>query len=438
MRTKQFIIYICNEFTTFFSHRLFKNVSIYAITNVIVRVIPFLLLPILTRYLTPSDYGIVATFQVILGITIVFVGLNAHGAVAVNFFKLNKEELGVYIGNVIYILSASFICTFSIMIVMKWSLSHLLKFPESWLPIIAFVALSQSIFTLTLILWQVEQRSLPYGIFQIVQTITNIILSLYFVVALDWRWQGRLLGIIITSIIFGFISIFIIGKRGYVDLSFNKTYIKDILFFGIPLIAHSLGTWIITSIDRIFINSMVSVTETGMYAVGYQIGMIIGLLATSFNQGWVPFLYEKLREDDYDTKIKIVKFTYVYDAVIIILALFLAFISPYFLSFFVGEDFYSAYKYVLWIALGYAANGMYFMVVNYIFYVKKTYILTWITLFSAVANVILNFFLIKANGPIGAAQATAICFFLSFVLTWISSAKVYEMPWSIYRWKTRE
>ncbi|GAI91605.1 unnamed protein product, partial [marine sediment metagenome] len=61
------------------------------------------------------------------------------------------------------------------------------------------------------------------------------------------------------------------------------------------------------------------------------------------------------------------------------------------------------------------------------------YILAWITLMSAVINIGLNYFLIKANGAIGAAQATTITFFISFILTWILSAKVYQMPWAIWR-----
>ena len=322
---------------------------------------------------------------------------------------------------------------FYILFTAKEFLSHLINFPENWLPIVIVVALSQSISTLTLTLWRVEQKTLPYGIFQILQTIFNVTLSLIFVVALGWRWQGRLLGIIIASIVFGLISFFILYKREYIKLSFNKAYIKDALLFGIPLIPHALGGWIMTSIDRIFINSMVGVAATGIYTVGYQVGMIIGLLATSFNQAWSPFLFEKLKEDNSSTKVKIVRFTYLYFLAIIFLALVLSFIAPWFLKFFVGKDFHCAYKYVLWIALGYAANGMYFMVVGYIFYVKKTYILAWITFLSAGINVILNYFLIKANGAIGAAQATTISFFLSFILTWMLSAKVYKMPWIIWR-----
>ena len=410
-------------------HQLFKNAWVYTVCGTIASAISFFLLPVLTRYLTPSDYGIVVTFQVLFAVMIILVGLNMHGAVMVNFFELDKQKLKVYIGNVILILFISFILTFSIIYGLRVPISHLIKFPENWLPVVVVIALLQSIFTLALTLWQVEQKPLSYGIFQILQTVLNIGLSIIFVVLLGWNWQGRLLGIIIASIIFGLISIFVIYKRKYIRFSFNKTYFRDALFFGIPLIPHALGGWIMTGIDRFFINSMVGVAATGIYTVGYQVGMIIGLLAASFNQAWAPFLFEKLKKNNFSTKIKIVKFTYIYGVGIIILALGLSFIAPYFLEFFVGESFYSAYKYVLWIALAYAANGMYLMVVNYIFYVKKTYILAWITFFAAGVNIVLNYFLIKANGPIGAAQATTITFFLFFILTWALSARVYKMPW---------
>lgn len=426
---KERIISYLTKLFYIFKHKLFKNTFIYTSSNVIRLAIPFLLLPILTRYLTPSDYGIVATFQVLLSVMVVFVGLNMHGAVAVNFFKIDKQKIKIYIGNTIFIVFISFIVTFSAICLFKNVLSRFIKFPESWLPVIVVIALSQFIFTLALTLWRVEQKSLPYGLFQILQAILNVSLSLVFVVALGWKWQGRLLGIIIASIVFAFIGAFVIYKRKYINVSLNKSYIKDALFFGIPLIPNALGGWIMASIDRIFINSMVNVATTGIYTVGYQVGMIMGLLVASFNKAWSPFLFEKLKGNKYSTKIKIVKVTYLYGMGIIALALILSFVAPLFLKYFVDKSFYSAYKYVPWIAFGYAANGMYYMVAYYIFYVKKTHILAWITLFSAGINVVLNYFLIKANGAVGAAQATTITFFVNFGLTWILSAKVYKMPW---------
>lgn len=395
-----------------------------------------MLLPVLTRFLSPSDYGTVATFQILLAVSIVFIGLNFHGAVGVNFFKMEKEKLKIYSGNVILLLLTNFIMVFFLLLVFKPLISRWVTFPESWLPVVAVIALAQSLCTLLLTIWQVENRALSYGLFQILQTVINVCASLFFVVVLGWKWQGRLTGIIVASTCFACISTIVLKKK-YVTFHFHKSYAKDALYYGIPLIPHALGAWIITSIDRIFINSMVGLSATGLYVVGYQIGMIIEFFAQSFNTAWSPFLFEKLREGRMSAKVRIVKFTYVYFIAIVVMAGILSFVSPYFLKYFVSKSFFSSYQYVIWIALGYAASGMYYMVVNYIFFVKKTYLLAWVTFFTACVNALLNYFLIRCNGAVGAAQATTISFFLTFVLVWALSAKVYKMPWLSF-WKISE
>lgn len=419
--------------TNIIQHKLFRNSFIYTSSNVVVAAVPFLLLPILTRFLTPYEYGIIATFQILEAIAIGFVSLDMQGVFSVNYFKLSQPELKIYVGNLAFILLVNFFTTLAIIYLLRTPLSLLINFPENWFPIIVIVALFQSIVAITLTLWQVEQKPIPYGIFQIFQISLNVTLSLIFVVLLAWHWQGRLLGIMIPSFIFGIAGILVIYKRQYIKFSFNKEYIKDALSFCIPLIPHTLGGLIMLATGRLFINSMVNVAETGIYTVGYQVGMIISLLATSFNRAWAPFLFEKLKQNNDASKIKIVKLTYLYFVVLIFLALALSFASPWFLKFFVSKNFHSADKYVIWIALGYAANGMYFMVVNYIFYAKKTYFLAWITLSTAGINVILSYYFIKTNGSIGAAQAMTVSYIIIFILSWILSTKVYKMPWLLKR-----
>ena len=44
-----------------------KDVSIYTLASIINATIPFLLMPVLTRYLSPTDYGIIAIAQSIIG-----------------------------------------------------------------------------------------------------------------------------------------------------------------------------------------------------------------------------------------------------------------------------------------------------------------------------------------------------------------------------------
>ena len=99
------------------------------------------------------------------------------------------------------------------------------------------------------------------------------------------------------------------------------------------------------------------------------------------------------------------------------------------------ESYQDSIKYIFWISLAYAFNGMYYMVVNYIFYVKKTSLLSITTIIMSIFHVILSFILIQYFDAMGAAYATFISFLLTFLIVWRLSAKVYEMPWMLWRLK---
>lgn len=410
---------------------LIQSAGVYTLANVINAAIPFLLLPVLTRYLTPADYGMVAMYGVLISFVTPFVGFNVEGAVARQYYEHDQVDMTVYVSSCFVILLSSTVVVFIIFNILAVPLSRLTTVPQQWLWTVVLVCFMQFICRMVLVLWQVRVMPSRYGTFQILQTALNAGLSIILVVVVGMAWQGRLIGQIITAFVFAGIALVILIRDGWLKLKFNKQYVCNALNFGVPLIPHTLGGVIITMTDRLFITKMVGLDATGLYTVGYQIGMIIGILQDSFNKAYVPWLYERLKMDDLSIKIKLVKITYLYFIVIIGISLLLAVIAPWFLAFFVGKQFAGSAIFVVWIALGYAFNGMYKMVVNYIFYAQKTAILAWITFGTALVNIVLNYFFISLNGAIGAAQATTLTFALSFVATWIFSNKAYKMPWSL-------
>lgn len=419
---------------TLLSSKLVKNSGIYTITSLINSMIPFLMMPILTRYLTPKDYGTVSMFGVLLGIVAPFLGASTATPISRVYFDREYIDIKVYIANCLIILFFSVIIIFFLFLMFGFTISNFLS-----LPIIAiWAALIIGIYSYTsqivLMLWQVREMPIKYGGFQIIGTILGLSFSIAFVVGIGMDWRGRVLGQVITSIIMLGIAIYVLIKDNWLKFTYNRDYIKHALSVGVPMIPHTLGGLIMVATDRIFITRMVGIESTGLYSVGNQIAMIIGLLATSFNQAYSPWLFAKLKLDDNRSKIKIAKLTYIYFIVILFFAIALSIIAPWFLSFFVGEKFSDSSDFVFWIALGGAFTGMYYMVCNYIFYAQKTSILAKITFLSSIINIGLNYLLIKINGAIGAAQATALTSMIFFLLTWFISAKVYKMPWKINEW----
>jgi len=396
---------------------------------------PFLLLPILTHYLTTDDYGMLATYNTFVGVIAIFIGISMPGAVGVSYFQMEKKHLQCYIGNVFNVLIITTLVVTLIVIVLQEMIVQNFNIPIIWMYVAITVALMQNITGINLTLWRSEQRAKPFALYELFETVFNLTVTLLLVVLLKLGWEGRATGTASASIIFGLMSIFFIFKRGYALFNYCADDIKDALKFGIPLIPHQIALWMRWGIDILLITSIVGVAQTGLYSVGYQLGAVVGILAHAFNNAYSPYLYEKLKNITHKSKITIVRFTYVYFIGIIMLALGLSNLFVSILPYFIGESFKAANQFVIWIALANAFNGMYLMVVNYIFYVKKTHLLSMVTISMSLFHVMLSYGLISAFGAMGAAYASVVSFFLTFLLVWRISSKVYAMPWkeSLYR-----
>lgn len=414
---------------------LVRSAGIYTVTSALSSAIPILMMPVLTRYLTPTDYGITAMLSVLVGVASPFVGVNIHGAISVRYFDKAGSDLPRYIGNGFILLGASTLVVAMLLWAFAGPISALTAFPRSWLATVVIVSACQFVTLVILTVWQVQDRPVQYGIFQVLQTLLNIVLTLLFVVFINRSWQGRVEAQVLTVVIFAVAAYVLLRKGHWISFSYNRDDIVHALKFGVPLIPHALGGMLIIQTDRIFITNMVSIADTGIYTVGFQLAMVIELIASSFNRAYVPWLYKRLSENDPLVKRKIVKLTYAYFFGIIILSTGIALFMPWIASFIVGKDFAGAGRYTVWIAVGFSFSGMYYMVTNYIFYAGATHLLAWVTFATALINIVLNYVLIRRNGAIGAAQASAIAFLMSFLLTWMLSARVYPMPWNLRRAK---
>ncbi|HOE05390.1 MAG TPA: oligosaccharide flippase family protein [Bacteroidales bacterium] len=414
---------------------LVQSAGIYTLANFLNAAIPFLLLPFLTNHLSPADYGIVAMFQVLMQFTTPFVGMNSTSAITRQYYDRDKIDFRQYVSDSFFITMVTGIFITLLFVAFKSPLSAVTQFPENWLFVVVIYCLAQNIGLIVLSLWQVQYKPVPYGLFRIGRTILDISFSVGLILWVGMRWEGMVIGQTTATLLQAALALFFLLKGKWLRKGINKEYIKDALKFGVPLIPHVIGAIIITYSDRLFITNMVSIAETGLYSVGYNVGMIVYLVQNSFNQAWVPWFYEKLKGDRHSDKLNIVKFTYLYYLAMGLLVAVVTLGTPWFFTTFLGQNFQNAMQYVFWIALGFGFNGMYKMVVNYIFYLKKTYIISIMTVVTAVINILLNYFFIRSMGAIGAAKATAVSFFIEFVVVWIISSRLYKMPWLMQKAK---
>lgn len=414
--------------------KLLASTSIYTVTSLLNAAIPFLLLPLLTTYLSPADYGIMSVITTVISIVFPFTIMGIGSAIYIEYFKLEPDEFPGYASSVMVI---PLICTLINLLLFLPSgnlLYRHLAIPPGWAILIPLLILLQIVPYLVSIFYQVRREPLAYSKYQTSLTIVNLSCSVAFVVFFKMGWEGRLMGMYLAYGVFSLVGIYLIYRLGYLVKTFRLKYVKSALLIGIPLIPHEIGTIIVNMSDRLFITNMVGVEAVGLYSIGYQVGTLVYILVTSFNQAWTPHLFNILREASTAQKQQIVRQSYLFMVVIVVSFLMLWMVTPFLFRIFINARFSLASDFVFWIGLGHVFFGMYIMVVSYIYYQKKTYLLTYLTCGAGLVNLLLNYLLIQRYGAIGAAYATAISYFSFFVVAWWLSNKIYPMPWfSFYK-----
>lgn len=403
---------------------------IYTLTNALSAGIPFLLLPVLTRLLSPEQYGIVAMFSVVVTVLGAFTGLSVHGAIGIRYFEQEHYDFPRYVGTCLIILLVSTTIVFAGVLLCMPMLERFTKISGSWLLIAVLVSGAQFVIQIQLSIWQSGRKPWQFGFFRIGQTAFDATTSLVFILGLGMAWEGRVGGIALAAMGFMVFALYRLRGSGMLALP-HRAYAKDALKFGVPLIPHVIGGMLIVMVDRFLISNILDVASTGIYMVAMQIGMVLGLLTDSFNRAFSPWLIESLKKEDLLRDRLIVKYTYLYFVVVAGIALLLGAVAPFAVDLFIGSQYQAAAHIVIYIAMGFAFGGMYYMVTNYIFYAGKTPMLALITFGGGLFNVGVTYYLLHRNGMVGAAQGFMLSQAATFLGAWWLAQKSRPMPWRL-------
>ena len=382
---------------SFLKSPLVKQSGVYGFTSLINAVLPFLLLPLLSYYLSPDEYGLVAMYTLTTSIFLPLVSLNSHSAIGKRYYyDEDKSDFANYIGNTILIILGSG----SLMILLSLVLSPILfkatGLEVQWVLLALFSAACQSILMTRLSIWQMDNKPKKYALFQIIFVLFKLLLSLLFVIIFLWSWQGRVYAMFIAVLFLGFGSLWSLKCEGLLTVKLDRIKIKHALTYGVPLVPHSLAAFVIAYTDRLTINSLIDLETMGLYTVAFQVSSVFNMGLNAFNQAFTPWLFGKIKlsESQPDTKNQIVKVSYSIILLIVIAYFALLLVIPPIFRI-LSPSYQEAAIYVKYILLGFMFNGLYYLFCNYMFYSEKTGKLSLITLSASLINIPLTYFFVK-------------------------------------------
>ena len=414
----------------FLKNPLYLGSMIYFLSNLGASIVPFLLLPILTRYLSIAEYGQVAMFQTFLIAVGSFIGISAQGAASVRYYDSDeRHDYASYVGSCFLILLITIVATLVLAFIFIEPLTRWLGILPQWI----FVGILTSGFSFIVLMrmtqWQIRNKAKKYGLFQVSQAGINGFLTLIFVVIWLKAGDGRVLAISLTAMIYAAISFYLLYVDNLIRFSWNKKYLLEICYFGIPLIPHSIGYALLSAADRFYINNKFGLMDVGIYMVAVQLASVLGLLFDGINNAFVPWLFERLKKNIPSEKKEVVRWTYFYFLILLCVVLLAFSIGPFFLKIIAGTQYEAAGEFLGWLVLGQVFQGMYLMVTNYIFFSKRTGLLSLSTIGSGLINIGMLLLLTACIGLKGAAISYALAMGMKFIFTWYIASRQYPMPW---------
>lgn len=273
---------------------LISNTFLFAISNLGSKVLVFIMVPFYTHVLTPKEYGIASVVQTVGTLLLPLLTAKIQDAVLRFCYINDYNKNNILSVGLIVSLFGSIIS-----ILVSFCLFYVPSFHEV-ATVIYFVPLfvfSNSLYLLLNYYTRGVAKVRESAISGLLNTVTVVLLNLFFLLVLKWGIKGYLSSFIIADIL-SFSYLFIINRQYlYSRFCIDYTLVKEMLLFSLPLVPTSLSWWLLGSLNNIFILSVLGPFSVGLYSASLRVPSILTALSDIFSQAW---LLSALR--DYRTK----------------------------------------------------------------------------------------------------------------------------------------
>lgn len=387
-----------------------KASTYYLVGNIFNKGIAFLTVPIFTRILSTSDYGIVTTYNSWIGIIAMLLGFALHMAIRSSFIDY-KDKVDEYLTSAI--LFTVLISTGITLVVCSGIILFKISVPVLLVLLCILQAMSSAIIEDYSYYLMMKFNYRFRTVLMILPNLLSVcvsIVSILFVFHTD-RYLGRIIPTALITLLFGTTLIAIsIKKSGFI---INKAFLQHGLKISTPLILHGIALNILSQSDRTMITWLADASQTGVYSLVYNFSMIATVITTSLDGVWVPWFTKQMELEKYQ-KINKVALDYVNLMTYAMCSLIM--VAPEIIRILASEPYWEGTVIVPPIVLSNYIIFVYTMYVNIEHYYKKTVRISIYTMVAAITNLVLNFIFIPFYGYIAAAYTTIASYVLAMIL----------------------
>lgn len=409
--------------------RLFiENFLIYGVGGVINKIIPLIMVPIITWIMPGTEYfGIndLSNTIVSFGSAIAIMGM--YDAMYRMFFEKDDENYKRTIcSTALAFTIMSSIIVFLIMLLFHRIIARYFFSDEKYVNIVYLSAIATLVGATNSIISAPTRMQNKRKVFLVTNTVSPLLsysisvpmlLAGHYVIALP---LATVVSGVTMETAFG-----IINRQWFTPRLFNKKLLKQLLVIAVPLLPNFLIYWIFNSCDKVLITNLLGIGAAGIYSVGSKLGNASQLIYTAFAGGWQYFAFFTMKE-----KNQVKNNTLIFEYLGIISFIATSFICAWSYGIFkilFKSDYLDGYIVAPYLFLAPLLQMLYQVIANQFLIIKKTWPSSFILASGVVINIIFNYFMIPIFGIEGAALATLLGYIVTDVVCSVTLIKMKLM-----------
>lgn len=278
-----------------------ENFFVYGLGSVMSKIVPLIMLPIVTRLMPNSYYyGLNDISNIVISFGSAIAILGMYDAMFRLFFDKQdiKFKKNVCSSAFYFVTLTSFII-FLIIMIFRPFFSNLFFSDSKYTNLLIITALNVLVGANSSIVSAPTRMENKRKVFLITNTLAPI---LSYSISVPLLMKGMYISALPFASLISSLSMLIIFLKlnghwfnfKYVD----KKIIKELLMLGLPLVPNFLIYWIFNSCDRMFIAKILGNSQVGIYGVGVRVAQISQFIYTAFAGGWQYFAFSTMKNDD--------------------------------------------------------------------------------------------------------------------------------------------
>lgn len=398
--------------------RLFvENFVIYGLGGIISKLVPLLMVPIITRLMPDSSYyGLsdLSNTLVSFGSAIAVMGM--YDAMYRMFFEKDDEDFKKNICSTAFGFTLiTSVIVFFVMLLFRNTIAKYFFGDTKYAYLVYLSAMATLVGATNQIISAPTRMQNKRKIF-LVANILSPVLS--YSISIPLLLKGYyIIALPIAAVISGLtleISYAFLNHRWFQFKRFDIELLKPLLIIAIPLLPNFLIYWVFNSCDKVMIVNYLGTEASGIYSVGSKLGHCSQLIYTAFAGGWQYFAFSTMKEDNQvESNSKVFEYLGVisFCATALMSALSFSIFKILFTS-----QYLKGYIVAPYLFMAPLLQMLFQVACNQFVVIKKTWPNMLILTSGAIINVFMNIMLIPRLGIEGASIATLFGYIVSDVV----------------------